>query len=213
MDVSSVFTFLQLSPLEVFAAAITLLNVWLITRRSMWNWPIGILSTILYTYIMFEYKLYSDTLTQVFFTIVQVVGWMQWARVKEDNGQVPVGTLKSEDFMFIMALVGLGTFADGFLMSTLTDAAYPYWDAVILAFSVAAQFMLNFRRIESWLLWIVVDLDAIPLYWAKGLYSTSVLYVIFLVISIKGLIDWNREWKKESERLADTAKFVEENIA
>jgi len=77
-------------------------------------------------------------------------------------------------------------------MHAFTDAAYPWWDAGIAAASVAAQVLQARRRIESWWLWIAVDVVSVPLYAVKGLWFTTALYVVLLVISVAGLIDWRR---------------------
>ena len=78
----------------------------------------------------------------------------------------------------------------GWAMHRLTDAALPYADAGITGASVAAQFLLAFRRIENWLLWIVIDVVAIALYIDRVLYLTAGLYAAFLVLSVIGLREW-----------------------
>jgi nicotinamide mononucleotide transporter len=68
----------------------------------------------------------------------------------------------------------------------------PYPDAAIAAASVAAQFLLSFRRIENWFLWIAIDTGAIALYIARDLQLTAGLYAAFLVLSVLGLREWDK---------------------
>jgi nicotinamide mononucleotide transporter len=87
----------------------------------------------------------------------------------------------------------LATFIWGAIMHNYTNASYPYWDAAIAMFSVAAQIMMTRRYLENWWLWIGINSISIPLYILKGLNLTAGLYGVFLVLAIVGLIDWRRQ--------------------
>ena len=77
-------------------------------------------------------------------------------------------------------------------MHRFTDAAAPWIDGAIAMISVTAQWLLARRRVESWWLWILVDLIAVPLFAWRGLYATSAVYVVLLGLSIDGLTQWRR---------------------
>lgn len=176
--------------LEPVAVALGLANIVLLLRRSIWNFPFGIAMVSLYGLIFFESRLYGEAGLQVFFVAVQLYGWALWARA--GGAQEPVAVSWAGWPMRIAALAGvaLGTLALGTLMHRLTDAAMPYPDAFITSASVAAQFLLSFRRIENWLLWIVIDIVAIGLYLSRDLTLTAGLYAAFLVLSAMGLREW-----------------------
>ena len=53
------------------------------------------------------------------------------------------------------------------------------------------------RRIENWVLWILVDVAAIGLYASRGLGLTAWLYALFLLLSVAGLIDWHRALRRQ----------------
>jgi nicotinamide mononucleotide transporter len=77
-------------------------------------------------------------------------------------------------------------------MHRLTDAAAPWWDAGVAITSVAAQLLLARRYLENWVLWIAVDVVAVPLFAWRGLWFTSGVYVVLLGLSIWGMLDWHR---------------------
>ena len=56
--------------------------------------------------------------------------------------------------------------------------------------SLGAQWLLNRKRIENWILWIVVDALYVPLYVSRGLLLTAVLYAVFLAMAVVGLTRW-----------------------
>ncbi|HEJ1153195.1 TPA: nicotinamide riboside transporter PnuC, partial [Pseudomonas aeruginosa] len=51
-----------MSPLELFAASLGAIAVYLTVRQNPWCWPIGLVMVALYAWIFFEVKLYSDML-------------------------------------------------------------------------------------------------------------------------------------------------------
>jgi len=73
-----------------------------------------------------------------------------------------------------------------------TDASLPYWDATATALSFAAQWMIAKKKIENWLLWIIVNIMYVGIYLYKGLFLYTILFAIYLLLAIMG---W-REWKK-----------------
>lgn len=180
----------ELKPIELVAAGLGLVNVGLVALRSVWNYPFGIVMVALYAWIFFAAKLYSDALLQLFFLAVQFYGWWYWLRGRAEAGEVLVELLPLRARAAWLAGCAVATAGWGALMHYQTDASFPWWDAAIAMLSVAAQILLSRRFLENWMLWIAVDVLAVPLYAAKGLYVTAVLYIVFLGISVAGLIGW-----------------------
>ena len=179
--------------LEWVAAGLGVINVGLLVRRSIWNYPFGLAMVALYFFVFFEAKLYSDALLQIFFFAVQVYGWWNWVKARRETGDVPVGLLTIRDRALWIAGTITASLAWGFGMHAFTDAAYPFIDAFVAGTSIAAQILLARRKLENWMLWILVDVVAIGLYWSRGLQWTSGLYVLLLLLSIAGFIDWRRK--------------------
>lgn len=187
-----------MSPLEIAAFAFGLANVTLVVLRSIWNYPFGIVMVALYALIFAQAKLYSDALLQIFFLLVQLYGWWNWARAKAESGEVTVLMLSWRSRLQWAAGCAVATLVWGWLMHTYTDAAFPWWDASIAMMSVAAQILMSRRYIENWWLWIAVDAAAVPLYAVKDLWLTSGLYVVFGALSVWGLIEWLRAGRREA---------------
>lgn len=181
-----------MSPIEVIASLLGLINVALVVRRSMWNYPFALAMVALYAWIFFHEKLYSDALLQCFFFAVNLYGWANWARSRAEAGEVRVETLGGGARVAWLAGCAAVTLAWGFAMHRFTDAAWPWWDGSIAVLSIAAQILQSRRNWECWVLWIVVDLLAVPLFAVKGLWLTAGLYAVFLALSALGLIEWKR---------------------
>jgi nicotinamide mononucleotide transporter len=79
-----------------------------------------------------------------------------------------------------------------FLLYFYTDASLPWVDSLVAVFSLIANWLLARRKIENWVIWIVLDVIYIALFASKGLYLSSGLYFILLVLAIKGFRDWKK---------------------
>ena len=180
-----------MSYLEWVAAAFVLINVALVALRSVWNYPLALVAVTLYAFVFFEAKLYSDMLLQGFFFALNLYGWAAWTRARGASG-VPVRWMSGRARRG-WALATVAAWAGwSFAMDRHTDAAAPWLDGAIALLSITAQWLLARRRVESWFLWILVDLIAVPLFASRGLYATSAVYVVLLGLSIDGLIQWRR---------------------
>jgi len=182
------------NPLEVVAAALGLVNIVLVVRRSVWNYPFGLAMVAIYGWLFAqpETRLYSDAGLQVFFFAVQLYGWWNWSRCRAESGEVAVQRLSAGALLASLGMIGAATLGWGTIMHRYTDAALPWWDAFIAMASISAQLLMARRFIENWLLWIAVDIVAIGVYAAKGLMLTAFLYIAFLMFSILGWVSWRK---------------------
>lgn len=184
------------SAIEIAAVALGIVNISLLIRRNVWNFAFGIAMATLYAAIFFDAKLYGNSALQVFFISMQIYGWWHWLRWRDNEGLVVVARLGAGTAAIYAASAVAGVAVAGGAMSRLTDASYPYWDVSIAVLSVIAQILLARRRLENWIVWIVVDILAIGLFWTKELYPTAALYAVFLVLATVGLITWRRAWRR-----------------
>jgi nicotinamide mononucleotide transporter len=179
------------SLIEWIAAALVLTNVALVARRSLWNYPFGIAAVSVYAVIFYDQKLYSDMILQGFFLILNVYGWANWRGARDDGG-VPVGWMSERERLLWAGAILLCWLAWSSGMAHWTDAAAPFVDGAVAIISVAAQWLLARRRVESWWLWIAVDAIAVPLFASRGLYVTAGVYAVLLAIAVTGLMQWRR---------------------
>ncbi|AYF86260.1 nicotinamide riboside transporter PnuC [Pseudomonas sp. JS3066] len=182
-----------MSPLELIAASLGVLAVWLTVRQNPWCWPIGLVMVLMYSWIFFEVKLYSDMLLQLVYAVLQLYGWWQWTDGGTLHNGRQVSRLGTQPLALGVFSGAVGSLVLGFVMATWTDAAAPWWDAALTAFSLVAQFWMAHKRVECWLLWIVLDVLFVLLFLSKGLYLTAALYGLFTLLAVQGWRTWRRE--------------------
>lgn len=163
------------------------LCVWLTTRASVLNFPMGLANSALFLVLFTSARLWADAGLQVVFIGLGVLGWWQWLR-----GTTVGGTIRRTSPRLLAGCVIVVLLATAGLTVILraADDVSPFWDALTTALSLAAQWLLNTRRLGTWYFWIAADLVYIPLYLSKDLYLTAVIYVLFLGLCVNGLRLW-----------------------
>ncbi|QXD16973.1 nicotinamide riboside transporter PnuC [Rhodocaloribacter litoris] len=178
--------------LEVVGFTAGLLYVLLNIRQNVWCWPAGLVSVTAYLIVFWEVRLYADMGLQVFYIGLSLYGWYYWLHGGRDDGEAPVVRLARRQAA-VAALLGLaGTALMGYLLARFTDADLPYWDSATTVFSLVATWMTARKILENWLLWIAVDTLYVFIYVYKGLYLTSVLFALYLVLATTGYFAWKR---------------------
>ncbi len=185
-------------PIEIIAVILGVINITLLIRRSIWNYPFGIVMVCLYSYIFLHAKLYSESILQIYFFVLQLYGWYYWAKGKKPDEKIKVERLPPHQLPYFFMVAVISVFVVGTLMGRYTDAAFPFLDATVAVLSVIAQFMMARRLLENWIVWIGVDLLAIGIYWSKELQPTAVLYIIFLIMATIGLRTWFGYYKADT---------------
>lgn len=181
-----------MSPLEAIAAAFGLINLVLIARRTLWNYPFGIAMVCLYFTVFWQANLYSAAGLQIFFLGAQLYGWWYWRQSSDALSQVPVRRLGRRGRLIAAATGTAITLGLGLAMSRFTDAAAPWFDAANAAWSMVAQILTDRRQVESWPLWIAINILSVWLYATQGLLATAALYAVFLCIAAWGWDSWRR---------------------
>lgn len=178
--------------IELVAAVLSALGVWLTVKRRPWCWPIGLVSVLVYAWVFIDAKLYSDALLQVAFATLLVYGWWRWMQHLGADGRVVVVGLPWRNAVLHLAVGALGALTLGALMRFYTDADLPWLDAALAGVSLVAQWWQARRHAAAWWLWIAVDVVYIGVYVHKDLLITAVLYIGFLAMAAAGLRSWHK---------------------
>lgn len=166
--------------------------VYLVARANVWNWPLGIANTVLFFFVFLRARLYGDALLQVVFTLLNGYGWWVWTRGGERGAEVPVRRATLAELLFGAGVSLAGTAVAAAILAHNTDSPVPIWDASVLVLSLVATWAQAEKVLESWWLWIAVDVISVPLYVSRALYPTALLYALFLALCILGLREWLR---------------------
>jgi nicotinamide mononucleotide transporter len=216
-DINKIFFELwgyRISYLEFFGTVAGFVAVWLASRANIWSWPLGLINVTLFFFLFYQVQLYPDMFLQVFFFITNLMGWWRWTHPKpfeEDRKKELKVSYMPVRNLVVFSLLGLaGTFLSGTMASRIHDwfpsifplpSAFPYADSFVLIMSIVATFLMIQKKIESWVIWIVVDVVATIMYFMKGIKFVGIEYLIFCFIAAYGLWNWIREYRSYSSRI------------
>ena len=175
--------------LELTATLVTLLGIWLTTRRVLSCWPVVLVADLLYLVVFYRARLLSDSLLQLFFIAFTLYGWWHWWRGVRDEGSVRIVSLRGLSLALALAAGVAGSLILGAITLRL-HAALPFLDATLASFSLVASWWQARKHIANWWLWIVIDLAYIGEYVYKGLWATAWLYALLVLLAVLGLRDW-----------------------
>lgn len=184
MDVSSI-------P-EALAVVFNLAYVILAILQSVWCWPAGLVGAGVSLVVFLQARLYASTALQGVYIALMIYGWFQWRHGGEKGGELAVSRTPAR-WRLGLAAAGLAfSFALGLVLWQRTDGTLPFGDAGVTSFSLIAQFMTTRKWLESWLVWIVVDVVYVGLLLSQELYWMTGLYGGYLVLAMAGFVQWRR---------------------
>ncbi|PGH40676.1 MAG: nicotinamide mononucleotide transporter [Candidatus Nephrothrix sp. EaCA] len=200
----------SMSYLEFFGTVTGVLAVWLASRAHIWSWPVGIVSVTLFFCLFYQLQLYPDMFLQVFFFVANIMGWRRWthpgAREADPRHQLKISLLTKKETIVFLLLTCAGTLVSGMLASRLHEwlpflfklpSSFPYTDSFVLAASIAATPLMVNKKLECWIIWLLVDITASALYFVKGIYFVGIEYAAFCFIALYGLYFWRKKYFAE----------------
>ncbi len=204
------YTFLQIL-LEATGTAFGIFSVYFSIKKNIWVYPTGIISTLIYVYILFNFGLLGDCIINVYYTAMSIYGWVLWSKNSNDNIHVEVNWATKREWMFAVLLFILSAimvtviyyfkpFIDNQFSFDGADLGLNHldwanWlDVVVTSTFLVGMWLMAKRRIENWIFWILGDLVCIPMLIYKELGITSVQYLVFTIMAIIGYVNWKKSF-------------------
>jgi len=180
--------------LELIAVFFGFLSVWYAKKEFIGVYPTGIISTVLFVYILWIYGLLGDMLINAYYSAISIYGWWLWSRKDANNALVSISwTSKKEKNQSVLFFIATMLFVIGvYLYFEKFTTWTAYVDTMTTAIFFVGMWLMAKKKIENWIFWIIGDLISIPLYWYKGLIFTSFQYLIFTAIALLGYFEWKK---------------------
>ena len=187
-----------MSLVEILGFLTGAVNVWLLARQNIWNWPVGLANNALYVAVFLSAGLYGDAGLQLVYITLGIYGWWNWShpgtRVELNVTRTPRGT-----WIWLTPVTAAAAVVFVFFLRRFTDSTVPVWDGFTTALSLAAIYGQTRKYVESWWIWITVDIIYVPLYIYKHLRLTSALYFVFFLLCMMGLREWSRALRTQRD--------------
>lgn len=196
---SDVLNWISENWVEVSAALVSITYVILAIKEIIWLWPFGILSAILYAWVYAYSGFYAGMALQAYYAVISVYGWIHWSartRKLDTKTEVKLPVIRmNRRWLIILILCWLFLWQGiGFILHKYTNSTIPYWDAFTAAGGIVATWMIARKILEQWLFWIVIDIISVGLYVWQGLYITTLLFIVYIIMAVLGYRQWKKSW-------------------
>lgn len=183
------------SLIEWLAVISTLTYVILVSKRLIICWLFAFIGSSLFVYLCYIGNLYIESLLQLFYVAMAIVGWFNWKKAASNTSALR--TWKINFHIINILISGLLAFILGFIFDHYTNQANPYMDAFTTCFSLSATYMVTQKIVENWIYWIIIDLVSIFLYAQRDYNLTAVQYGLFTILAVIGYVVWQKEYKTQ----------------
>lgn len=187
-------TFNHINPIlmEITAVVFAIIYLLLAVKQDVRCWYAAIFSSFLYFFIMMSANLYMEAYLQIFYIFMAIYGWFQWNKISEDKSKFIVRTWSIKQHLIVISSVISLAYISGSLLNIYTEAALPFIDALTTWGAIIATYMVAKKLLENWIYWFVIDSISVLLFMSRGLYLTSVLFFVYLIIIYFGYKSWTK---------------------
>ncbi len=194
----SFLTWISNHYVEVLGTVFGLFYIFLSIKQSVWCWPFGLVSSVIYIFVFFYSGFYADMGLQFYYVFISIYGWYNWAfgGKKEINKILNITVTSAKLWVKLFIANAILFVIISYILINHTDSTIPYWDAFTTAASIVATWMLAQKKIEHWLIWIVVDIVSLGLYIYKDLFATVILFAVYTILALIGYLEWRKDLKK-----------------
>jgi nicotinamide mononucleotide transporter len=175
---------------ELLAVLLAIAYLVLAIRQNIWCWAAAAASTFIYLFIMYQAKLYMESVLQLFYLAMAAYGWYQWQRRRDGEGTLKVSTWPLRNHIFAVGAVAALVLTSGNVLAAYSDAALPHLDSFTTWGAIVATFMVARKILENWWYWFVIDAVSVGLYVNRGLFLTAALFIGYLVMIVIGYRAW-----------------------
>jgi nicotinamide mononucleotide transporter len=185
--------------LELLAVTFGIISVLYAKNNNILVYPTGLVSTMIYVYILLSFSLYGDLIINIYYTMMSILGWYLWNKKVNGKDEFPISTMKVPDY-WVSIFIFIGTMLFVVLVYYFFNK-FTNWTAYVDTFTTASFFvgmwLMAKRKIENWIIWIIADIISIPLYFYKGLTFSSFQFLVFTIIAIYGYLEWKKNLEKK----------------
>ena len=133
---------------------------------------------------------------QGFFILMAAYGWWTWSTSELD--WVPEKSSLRALLIGLMVALLFGAGSGLLHQQYFPSVSFPFLDATLTGLSILGTWLATRRKIENWIVWIVVDIAYVGMYATKELWGTAALYLVFIILALKGYLDWLKPLKNRA---------------
>lgn len=178
----------EINWLEVASVATSYTCTYLFVKQTRWCYAFGVASTVLLVMLFFSSGLLASAFVNAYLVVTLLVGLFLWRR---DDKTLPVTHLRWKTVPIYLVVTAVAYIGAVWITTSLGGVMAPA-DSAIMILTILAQFLLDTKKLETWIVWIAVNVVAIVVYFNAGLFLVGVQFIFFLANAFYGYFSWKR---------------------
>jgi len=192
----------SLNWIEVTAVFTSYMSTWLSVVERRFNYPMGALSSVFYAWLFYDSNLVASMIVNIYLVFYLAYGYMRW---REDAVTRPVSLVQPRWWPVYLAGTAVAYLAV-YEVARAFGGSFLWTDSLILILTILAQVMLDNKKLENWIVWLVMDVFATWEYFHTGLTLVGFQYIFFTINTAIGFVFWYRSYA-EQKRVKDAQSF------
>ena len=183
--------------LEIIATISSLAFLAFLLLNKVIAWPFGILSSAIMCFTFAKANLFFESMSYVVYVLLGVYGWWYWVANKGKlQEEAPI---RSHGIRYHLSLIIPGILLAVMMgyVGGIIGSDIPYFDAFTTVFALIATYLEARKVLQSWYYWLLMNPLGVILYFIKGFEQYAWLMVVYSVMSVFGLINWTRLYRKQ----------------
>ena len=175
--------------IELIAVVLTLLSVWLISKRNIWCWPVGIIASLSYMWFFKTTSSIANMWLQLVYVSQSIYGWYFWK--KKENEKFLI-SITPKRFIIDLSIVFLISMFLSFYLSKNTNDMQPTYDAITTLLSLLGTWYLSRKNAWGWVTFLMADVFFVSMFLSQDKYLSAFLYTFLMGMCVYGLFEWSK---------------------
>ena len=190
--------------LEIIAVLTGIISVWFAKKENILLYPIGTVSVLIWIFLCWIGEIYSQAVINLFFLIMNIYGWYNWSR--KDNSEINKVQIKFSSLKENLLVITVAALLTLLIYSALSNVEilnfnwkFVLMESFITSLNFIGMWLMAWKRVENWVLWIIGDIFCIPLFVFKEYYLSVAQFSIFIIIAFMGYFEWRKKALKNQK--------------
>ena len=190
--------------LEIIAVLTGIISVWFAKKENILLYPIGTVSVLIWIFLCWIGEIYSQAVINLFFLIMNIYGWYNWSR--KDNSEINKVQIKFSSLKENLLIITVAALLTLLIYSALSNVEilnfnwkFVLMESFITSLNFIGMWLMAWKRVENWVLWIIGDIFCIPLFVFKEYYLSVAQFSIFIIIAFMGYFEWRKKALKNQK--------------
>lgn len=184
--------------LEIFSTLFSILPLYLGANQYILHWPLSILVSLANLLIYFYKGLYASLFQNILCIMISLYGWYAWHYGGQNRTELTIITrtpLSTAGWLLIAGLLYI--VAINAILTHLDGATFRFVDSLRSALTMVGMWLTSHKKLETYLVWFVVNVISIAIFYQKESYFLSMKYLFFLVFSIYSYRLWYHQYSAQ----------------